>query len=83
MPSADEFEVWLEHPITAWVLAGVGRYAALQRESWTAAAWASGVADQDSLTRCTVRADAYAGLAAIDYTMACGLHEQEAVDGEG
>lgn len=74
-PTAEEFEIWRENPITAWVLAGVQRFADLQKLSWADASWASGEADQATLDRMKTRADAYEGLAGLTFEQALGLHD--------
>lgn len=71
----DDFAAWKDNPITAWVLAGVKRFADLQKLSWADASWASGEADQATLDRMKTRADAYEGLAGLTYEQALGLHE--------
>lgn len=71
----DDFATWKENPLTAWVLAGVKRFADLQKLSWADASWASGEADQATLDRMKTRADAYEGLAGLTFEQALGLHE--------
>lgn len=83
-PTEDEFTIWRENPITAWVLAGVQRFADAQAPSFGALAWSADPAEWDALRlareRIKSRQDAYEGLAALTYEQACGLHDDEAAD---
>lgn len=65
--SEEEFTAWRDDPVTAWVFRGIQRTAALQREAFSADAWATGKADQQTLTELRTRADAYLALIATDY----------------
>jgi hypothetical protein len=80
-PTEEEFAIWQENPITQWVLAGLERYADLQKAVFKDAMWAASdePADWERLriarARAKTREDAYRGLAELSYDNACGLHE--------
>jgi hypothetical protein len=76
-PTSEEYEAWLEHPTTAWLLTGLRNHAALAAERWMTNAWQSGHADQDALTTAKLRAEAYTDLAGLTYEDACGLHPDD------
>lgn len=85
--SDEEYAVWLENPVTQWVLAGVERYSARQQASFTEAMW-NGQDDPTTWAelrlfraRAKERALAYEGLANLTYDQAAGLHEEDATDG--
>jgi hypothetical protein len=79
-PSADDFAIWRDNPVTAWVLAGVQRFADLQKVAWADGSWADGKADQQTLDRLRTRADAYEGLATLTYEQAVGLHPSDGAE---
>jgi hypothetical protein len=80
--SEDDFAIWRDNPVTAWVLEGVQRFADLQKSAWADTSWTAGVADQEALDRLRTRADAYDGLATLTYEQAVGLHPTEEADDE-
>jgi hypothetical protein len=75
-PTKDDFDAWKANPMTEWVMAGVQRYADGQKAFWGEQSWSSGLADQAALDRMKTRADAYEGLAQLNFEQAMGLHEQ-------
>lgn len=77
----EDYEAWLEQPITRMVMSGVKRYAEAQRMSWSTMSWQSGVANQPALDRLKVRADAYLGLADLTYEQAIALHDETQENG--
>ena len=81
IPTEEEYLIWRDDPVTKWVMAGVRRYADLQKPAFADAAWASGYCDQRRLDELRTRADAYEGLAGLTYEQARGLHPEEPSDG--
>lgn len=83
-PTAEEFETWLDNPVTQWVRAGVARYADLQKVAFSEAMWAASDEPADwerqriLHARAVARADAYEGFAGLTYDQALGLHEDGA-----
>jgi hypothetical protein len=80
-PSSDEFTIWLESPVTQFVMAGFERLAALQQVSWSQAAWAGNL-DPLYRERCLVRADDYDGFAHITFEQAMKANGIETDDVE-
>lgn len=76
-PDEEEFIAWRANPVTQYVMAGVLRYAEMQRQAWVDASWKHRVADHSLLLELHTRADAYEGLASLTYENAIGLHEDE------
>ncbi len=61
-PSAEDFEQWLENPVTRYVMAAAKSLAAEYKETWINQSWDGGNADRDVLVECKARADAYLDL---------------------
>lgn len=57
-----DFREWLGHPVTEWVLAQCGKFAAQQKDRWAALVWDQGEVDQALLNEARVRADCYLAL---------------------
>lgn len=85
-PTEDEFAIWRDNPITAWVMAGVQRFADLQKPAFAEMAWHVSDERQEwdemrlARARIKARADAYEGLAGLTYEQAQGLHETPAME---
>lgn len=57
-PDEADFNEWLGHPVTEWVLAVMRKMAARQRAEWSELAW-QGDLNPQLLTEAKVRADCY------------------------
>ena len=58
-PTAEEFAVWCELPVTRWVAARYEAQALACREAWTRESWDGGAANPEKLAELRVRADCY------------------------
>ena len=65
-PSKNEYQEWLGHPITEWVLGRLEAWAARQQELWAAMAW-EGDLDPLHHREAHVRADCYRAMAEASY----------------
>lgn len=63
MIAGEEFDRWLEDPVTQWVMRGARAGAEANRQAWTDASWGQGQADPLMLAELRSRADAYMALA--------------------
>ena len=69
----EDFDRWLDDPVTRWVLASFERGAEDQKAAWDAASWENGVASQNMLQELRVRADAYRAMGAMTYETVCNV----------
>lgn len=65
-PDKEQFQEWLGHPVTEWVLACMIKAANSQQSKWTELAW-KGDLDPLLLKEAQVRADCYAALPDSSY----------------
>jgi hypothetical protein len=70
-PSRDEFDRWLDDPVTRFVKAGLARNAEECREEWVRKSWDVGESDEFTLHGLRERADALMGLVEADYEAWC------------
>jgi hypothetical protein len=76
IPTAEDFTIWLENPVTRFVRAGLVQLAVRQEQVFKDAAWAGNFSPVDH-ARCTALADANRDLANITYEDALGANETE------
>jgi hypothetical protein len=77
MVSEGEFEAWLDHPITRWVMDGCRIAAASAKAAWVEASWESGKADEKALTELRTRADSYEGFTEATLDDWASWHKEE------
>ena len=65
-PTDEEYEAWVDHPITAFVLDCYDRMAEEQKQAWTYMSWEGGSSDPAALLEYRTRADAYRSMAECD-----------------
>jgi hypothetical protein len=70
-PSREEFDAWLDHPVTRFVLGALERQAQAQEAEWRHWSWEVGTADQRQLDELRTRADAYRSMAETSYEGFC------------
>lgn len=70
-PSRDEFDTWLDHPVTQFVLAALEQAAQAQESEWRHWSWEMGKADQGQLNALRTRADAYRSIGETGYEGFC------------
>lgn len=73
-PDEDQFNDWLQHPVTEWVFAACLKHADAMREAWAHKAWESGELLPDVLLEARVRADCYRALPESSF------HDWKAID---
>lgn len=66
LPTAEEFEIWLENPVTQLVLGAHGRLADGLEQSFKDKAW-TGAFDPIEHAECVAQARAYRDLSKITY----------------
>lgn len=76
-PSAEDFEQWLDNPVTRWVFEGCRIGAELNRQAWINASWDNGKSDPLELAELKSRADAYLALPDTPFERWC-----EIIDGD-
>jgi len=74
-PSEEEFEGWLDSPITRFVLDAYSRLADEQKKAWINISWVGGSADEAYLIELRTRADAYQSMADCNLGDLIATHE--------
>lgn len=74
--TAEEYQGWLEHPVSQWVLAALAKGSEAQKAHWTQMSWEQGTADPLLLNELRTRADAYRAISEASYEDWCGTMEQ-------
>ncbi len=67
MIEKEDFEQWLAHPVTEYVLKRVGELAEANKQKWISQSWDGGVADQSVLIDLRARAEAAKDLSEITF----------------
>lgn len=78
--SRADFLMWVEHPVTEWVLGAFAKAGEQQRDDWIGVSWDGGSADDKVLTSLRERAMAYGAIADPSYEEMCEMHGQEAME---
>ena len=78
----DEFEIWIEHPITQWLLNGLRAESEALKAGWLEAAWDQDMLDPIEKTRSHARWDIMNQIAGITYEDACAYTGQVPLDEE-
>lgn len=77
--TVDEHALWLEHPVTRWVLSAMDAQATAQREHWQETSWDGGVSDPTLLLELRTRADTLKAMGEASYADLCRALEQDEV----
>lgn len=64
--TSEDFQTWLENPVTQWVFNSCRKAAELNRNHWNRESWGGNVDPQLRL-ECATRADAYLALVETTY----------------
>lgn len=75
--TAEEFDAWLNEPVTEFVMTAALKAAEANRQAWLNASWSTGVANPQLLTELRTRADAYRALAETGFAGWASVHEEE------
>lgn len=75
----DEYEAWLEHPVTQWVMEAFEAQAGKQRRGWEEASWIAGECDPLMLNELRTRADTYKAMREAGYSDILNALEQDEV----
>jgi hypothetical protein len=76
-PTDEEYEAWLDHPITAFVLDCYERMADEQRQAWMLSSWEAGDASLELLIELRTRSDAYKSMAECDLGDLVAVNEKD------
>lgn len=85
IPSADDFEIWRENPVTAWVLKGLSDLAESAKTQALQMAWETPPQtpiDQAAINRLKMRHETYSDVAGLSYDDAKALHPNETPEEE-
>lgn len=76
-PSRDDFDRWLDDPVTDAVMRAHEAMAEANKAEWTRVSWDNGAASPSLLRELRVRADAYRAISEMSYEALCdALGEQ-------
>jgi len=76
-PTDEEYEAWIDHPITVFVLDCYQRMADEQRQAWELTSWEGGHADNALLLELRTRADAYRSMAESELGDLIAVNEKD------
>lgn len=77
--TAEDYDGWLEHPVTQWVLAAMDARAEEQRAHWQLVSWEEGKAPEMLLVELRTRADTLKAMREASYFDMCNALQQDPV----
>lgn len=78
MIKAEDFQDWLDSPVTRWVLEAHKDFAGRLAQEWFDMSWNGGTADEKALIERKSRADAYLAIAEMTFERMTELDDPKA-----